>query len=92
MTLKENLLVTVSEECDEVGQAVSKALRFGCSAENIADIMIELYQLCAVVEMCQAEGILPIHSSDYRDEIMNEKKVKVLKYQEMSRTLGTLEG
>lgn len=52
MTLKENLLETVSEECAEISQAVSKALRFGCTHGNVHDIMYEFYQLCAAVSEC----------------------------------------
>lgn len=90
MNLKENLLVTISEECAEISQAVSKALRFGCSTENKCDIMIEFYQLCAMIEMCQEENVLPDWSIDKQDEIKSEKKKKVLYFQDMSRTLGAL--
>lgn len=90
MTLKENLLETVSEECAEISQAVSKALRFGRTHENVYDIMYEFYQLCAVVEMCQAECILPFLVSEDKDLIMSEKKRKVRMYQNVSRELGTL--
>ena len=91
MNLKENLLVTVSEECAEVQQAVSKMLRFGYSSENTNAIMYEFYQLCAMIEMCQAENILPELSDKEQAEIMENKKEKVRHYQNISRTRGTLE-
>lgn len=91
MNLKENLLVTVSEECAEVQQAVSKALRFGCSCENTSAIMYEFYQLCAMIEMCQAEGVLPVLSDKEQAEIISEKKQKVRVFQDVSWTIGTLE-
>ena len=90
MNLKENLLVTVSEECAEVQQAVSKALRFGYSSENTNEIMYEFYQLCAMIEMCQAEGILPVLSDKEQAEIISEKKQKVRVFQDVSWTIGTL--
>lgn len=91
MKLKENLLVTVSEECAEVQQAVSKTLRFGYSSENTNEIMREFYQLCAMIEMCQGEGILPFLSSKEQDNIISEKKQKVRVFQDVSWTIGTLE-
>ena len=91
MNLKENLLVTVSEECAEVQQAVSKMLRFGYSSENKNEIMREFYQLCAMIEMCQAENILPVLSTNERDKIISEKKQKAQHYQKLSRVIGTLE-
>lgn len=90
MTLKENLLVTVSEECNEIGQAVSKTLRFGDTHENLYDIMCEFYQLCAVVDMCQEAGILPRLAYEDESLIASEKKRKVRMYQNVSRELGTL--
>lgn len=90
MNLKENLLVTVSEECAEVQQAVSKALRFGYSSENTNEIVREFYQLCAMIEMCQAEGILPVLSDKEQAEIISEKKQKVRVFQDVSWTIGTL--
>lgn len=91
MNLKENLLVTVSEECAEVQQAVSKTLRFGYSSENTSAIMYEFYQLCTMIEMCQAEGILPVLSDKEQAEIISEKKQKVRVFQDVSWTIGTLE-
>ena len=90
MNRTENLLVTVSEECAEIGEAVSKMLRFGYSHENKTQVMIEFYQLCAMIEMCHEADILPTLSDDMRNEIMSEKKRKVRYYQGVSETVGTL--
>lgn len=90
MDLKENLLTTVSEECAEIQQAVSKILRFGDSHFNKDHAMVEFYQLCAVVEMCQGKDILPRLPSEIQDEIKSKKKQKVRHYQEFSRQIGTL--
>jgi hypothetical protein len=89
MNLKENLLVTVSEECSEISEAVSKTLRFG-GPVNAYGIMYEFYQLCAMIEMCQDNGILLAMTDEDRDAIMSEKKQKVRMYQEVSRKNGTL--
>ena len=90
MNLKENLLITVSEECDEIGEAVSKTLRFGYVDSNTYQIMYEFYHLCTMIEMCQDIGILPKMTDEDRDAIMSEKKQKVRTYQEVSRQNGTL--
>lgn len=66
MTKGENLLVTLSEECAEIQQAVSKSLRFGLEnynpvtpkLTNEKDIMTEYYQLITVMEMLIVSGIL----------------------------------
>jgi len=65
MTRSEHLLVILAEECNEVAQRVSKALRFGLeeiqpgqgktNAERISD---ELDDLMAVLEMLCDEGCL----------------------------------
>ena len=66
MTKNENLLVTLMEECAELQQAVSKALRFGMDGcrpgsperNNEHDIMVEYYQLVAVMEMLNNDNVL----------------------------------
>ena len=44
-----------------------------------------------MIEMCQAENILPELSDKEQAEIMENKKEKVRHYQNISRTRGTLE-
>lgn len=99
MTKQENLLVTTNEECCEIGQAIDKALRFGMNAShpnnparsNAMDILVEYYQLQAMMEMLQNENILPTLSDKHINLIKTEKIDKVKKYQQISRELGTLE-
>lgn len=72
MTKNENLLVTLMEECAELQQAVSKALRFGMDGcrpgspdrNNEHDIMVEYYQLVAVMEMLNNDNVLHMYD-DY---------------------------
>lgn len=61
----EHLLTCLSEECNEVGQRISKALRFGRyeiqrdqSANNISRIEPELKDLTAVANILANEGII----------------------------------
>ncbi len=99
MTKNENLLVTLSEECAEVQQAVSKALRFGldkCNPltpeiSNEMDIMIECYQLVTVMEMLIEAGVL--HELDRTDvsAIKKGKRDNVKRFQDISRDCGRIE-
>lgn len=96
MTKNENLLVTLMEECSELQQAVSKALRFGMSnyhpsepdRTNEVDIMTEYYQLISVMEMLIMSGVL--HDDVPASDIKNKKRTNVEKYQVVSKQLGLL--
>lgn len=98
MTKSENLLVTLSEECAEIQQAVSKSLRFGLDCHspdtpmltNERDIMVEYYQLIAVMGMLIDDGILHQLSADDAEAIIQMKKAKVEFYQSKSRELGCI--
>lgn len=94
MTRKEHLLTITSEECNETAQRISKALRFGLSEiqpgqkrTNIERFTEEFSQLYAMVEMLKEEG--HIHKILDEEEIQN-KKVKVEKYLEYCKQIGTL--
>ena len=92
MDRKEHLLIVLAEECAEVQQAVTKALRFGLDegrdieTTNAERLRYELNDLMAMVEMLAAEGINL--SSDYAARA--EKKAKVEKYLIYSAECGTL--
>lgn len=98
MTKNENLLVTLMEECAELQQAVSKALRFGMDGchplypekTNEHNIMIEYYQLVAVMEMLTNNGVL--HNFSPADEALAKitKKTNVMQYQEISEATGRI--
>lgn len=94
MTRTEHLLACLAEECDEVGQRVMKALRFGLTevqpgqdktnAERIAE---ELTDLVAVLEMLHdAKALPPLGMMPERWR----KHEKVEKYLRYSASLGRL--
>ncbi len=98
MTKDENLLITLSEECAEVQQAISKALRFGMNSHNPStpkisnetDIMIEYYQLVAVMEMLTESGVLHRLNESDASIIKENKRFNVSRYQDMSYGRGCI--
>lgn len=85
MTKNENLLVTLMEECAELQQAVSKALRFGVDTcyslqselTNEHNIMVEYYQLISVMEMLVNDGVLHTFSPADEALVKASKKLNV---------------
>lgn len=74
MNRTEHLLVCLAEECDEVGQRVAKALRFGLDEvergqplRNRDRILEELRDLIAVALILHGEGVIDYPLPD-RDE------------------------
>lgn len=98
MSKNENLLVTLMEECAELQQAVSKILRFGADNYNPArskrtneyEAMLEYYQLVAVMEMLQAQGVLHPFSGADEQLVKDSKKKKVSHYQTVSKDVGCI--
>jgi hypothetical protein len=94
MTTKEHLLSCLAEECCEVGQRVSKALRFGLeeiqpgqNQTNAQRIVYEFTDLLAVFDMLGREKIIDASI----DPIALAKKMsKVQKYIEFAKSKGTL--
>lgn len=89
MNRTEHLLTILAEECAEVAQRSSKALRFGLkeiepgqSLTNEQRICYELNDLLGVVSML---GLLNIDL-----ESIEAKKIKVETFLEYSRKQGTL--
>ena len=82
MTRLEQLMVILIEECAEVQQATTKALRFGLYethnglAINVLRLREEVNDLLAVLEMLEADGIYLSADSI----LIQEKKDKVEKY------------
>jgi hypothetical protein len=83
MTTDEHLLLILSEECDEVGQRVSKALRFGLSEcqpgqskTNAERITEELDDLLGIMQMLIERGLIPTPS----EKGVISKKAKIGKY------------
>ena len=94
MNISEHLLTCLIEECSEIQQAASKALRFGLddghpekTTTNAEDIAKECVDLVAVIEMLEEAGII--------DRIrtlqgIEHKKAKVRHYMGYAKRRGTL--
>lgn len=95
MTNTEHLLTILAEECVEVAQRCTKALRFGLNEtqpghaqDNAARIMDELVDVRVVLLLLQEQGALP--EADCSQETMDRKRAKVLKYMAYAQECGTL--
>lgn len=96
MTKQENLLICLMEECDEVSQRVSKALRFGLDERqpmqdynNSERIEEEINDLFAVIDLLETNGILK--ADEKRFEKIEKKKLKLAKYLEYSIKIGCVQ-
>ena len=94
MDKKEHLLTCLTEECAEVQQAVAKALRFGLGdgypgtdRTNEGDLLNELNDLFAVVEMLRDVGIWWRIDGD----AVAAKKAKIETFMEHAKQRGTLD-
>ena len=95
MKLQEMLLTLLQEECNEVAQRATKAIRFGIDEiqegqlhTNAERIIYEFNDLVAVMELLNGHGLI----SDFYDRVaIQEKKKKIAKYLNYSRECGTLE-
>lgn len=94
MNRKEHLLSIVAEECGEVAQRATKAMRFGLkeiqpghTQTNAVRLMGEFADLIGVIEMLQAEGHLP----PVPEGGPEAKKKQVEHYLKYSKSLGLLD-
>lgn len=95
MNRKEYLLSCLAEECCEVGQMVSKALRFsteevyaGTGTTNAQRLVDELHDLIAVATILEREGVLVgVQPSEERIEA---KRLRIERYMALSREYGAL--
>lgn len=92
MNTQEHLLVCLMEECAEVQKCASKILRFGAHdhypskpRDNTEDLLYELIDLLAVIDMVEGLPGLLLPSARIKD-----KQNKVRKYMEYARNCGTL--
>lgn len=97
LTKEQYLLNCLSEECAEVIQRVTKALRFGLlevqdgqELTNAQRLVYEYNDLLGVVEILTELGTVPIDGIGDRGQI-DAKKDKLLKFMEHSRNAGILE-
>ena len=98
MTEKEMLLIILAEECAETAHRISKALRFTLeevepnqketSLTNGERILYEYNDILAIMEILQERGVFPKKTYPL---LIEDKKSKVEKYLEYSRTLGTIQ-
>ena len=96
MNRTEHLLVCLMEECDEVGQRCSKALRFSLSEvqpgqplSNAERIVGELKDLITIAEMLVECGAIPDFTRSFPE--VAAKAMKVEKFMELARAQGVLE-
>ncbi len=94
MNLQEHLLTILIEECNEVAQRATKALRFGLEEvqpdqplTNAERIVYEYNDLLTVISMLTEKGFI---SNVIHAEMMIAKKEKIIKYLEYSKSIGTL--
>jgi|TARA_R110000796_G_C14262349_1_gene400149 NTP pyrophosphatase (non-canonical NTP hydrolase) len=92
MTNEQHLLTILAEECAEVGQRATKAIRFGLEdpagaqpgfSSNKKRLLEEINDLLAVVNLLFGE--------DYINNNQQKlKKIKIEKYTQLSKKLGQL--
>jgi hypothetical protein len=95
MRIFEHLLTTLGEECAEVAQRISKALRFGLAEtqeghklNNVERIMEEYRDVQALMEMCNERGILP--PPDFSRAEIEKKKRRVIESMGYAEAQGSL--
>jgi len=95
MNKREYLLTCLAEECDEVGQRISKANRFsleeiqsGQDLNNADRIAEELKDLISVAVICFENGYLPTFLPD--NDTIAKKLDRIRSYAEISKGAGTL--
>ena len=95
MNRPEHLLICLAEECSEVSQRVSKALRFGLSEvqpgqelNNAQRIELEANDLISVLEILEDEGVIRLRGSE---EVRERKKAKLAKFMDYAKECGSLE-
>lgn len=95
MNENEHLLLCLAEECDEVGQRVMKALRFGLHEvqpgqplNNAERIVEELHDLITVATILHTRNVLrsPMPTPDKG----SAKWAKIKKFMAISRKQGVL--
>ena len=98
MDITNYLLVCLMEESAEIAQAAAKSIRFGLDDShpervgetNEDDLLEELYQCIAVVEMLQENKNLKTLTNEEIHCIKNKKKEKMIKYMSYSKEKGQL--
>ncbi|MCM1234507.1 MAG: hypothetical protein NC489_30775 [Ruminococcus flavefaciens] len=100
MTETENLYVVAMEECAELQQALSKAMRFGPQGHspdapertNARDILDEYCQLMGTMEMLIDSGEVGHLAEGEAEAIKWRKRCRVSDYAQLSKSLGAIDG
>ena len=98
MTRQQMLLTQLMEECNEVSQRCSKAIRFGLHEKQVEQeetnaerIVYELQDLVAVANMIYTgQGNETLYTS-LDEDMFHLKERKVEKYLDYSKTLGIMD-
>lgn len=93
MKKNEYLALVAMEECAEVQQALSKAIRFGfkdyhpsrVDESNEEQMLTEFYQLTAMIEELEKQGAIKCFSEEKITKIKQDKIKKVYKYMDYSK-------
>jgi hypothetical protein len=95
MNRTEHLLSILAEECVEVAQRATKALRFGLTEiqpgqdkDNAERILVEVADLLATLDMLTEEGHL--RARYVTDEMIQAKKDRIEHYFKRSRECGAM--
>ncbi|MBO0446468.1 hypothetical protein IGJ55_000907 [Enterococcus sp. AZ170] len=99
MRKNEYLTLVAMEECAEIQQALSKAIRFGfddhhpsrADETNEEQLLTEFYQLTAMIEELQNQGIIESFTREKIAEVKQNKIKKVYQYMDYSKKQGLLD-
>ncbi|MGM0218146.1 hypothetical protein [Enterococcus sp. AZ126] len=99
MQKNEYLALVAMEECAEIQQALSKAIRFGfddhhpsrADETNEEQLLTEFYQLTAMIEELHKQGIISGFTQEKIKQVKQDKIEKVYKYMDYSAEKGLLE-
>lgn len=91
----EYLLTCLGEECNEIGQRASKALRFGLAEvqpgqplSNVERLAAELDDLMGVLQLLREQGVMDYQPNPAR---IADKQAKLRAFMGYSESLGTLQ-
>ncbi len=100
MKFHEYLLVSLAEECAEVAQRATKALRFGLDEtqpgqpiSNAVRLVDELEDLALIVDLLRAGGHIPPRDAISLIPLIKrkaERRAKVFKFMDYAEECGTL--
>lgn len=99
MRKNDYLALVAMEECAEIQQALSKAIRFGfddhhpsrADETNEDQMLTEFYQLTAMIEELQKQGVIAGFTQEKIEKVKQSKIEKVYKYMDYSKEKGVLE-